>query len=220
MRTADGTSHRVSAGNGLFSLLGFMGLYALLSIVYHPAHDAASSRRGAPAPAAAGAVESRGRRYGDALVLARRADAGRRTSCSTASISASACSTAWVARTPRRARNRAPLDRAGVGRQRGLAARRRRHAVLRVSRALRLQLQRLLPAVHGGALAAHRPRARARAARSPADAVLGRRSCDAIFTGVEHGCSPVFFGAALGNVVRGVPLDPDGYFFVPLWTHF
>ncbi len=30
----------------------------------------------------------------------------------------------------------------------------------------------------------------------------------------------VFFGAALGNVVRGVPLDPSGYFFEPLWTDF
>jgi len=30
----------------------------------------------------------------------------------------------------------------------------------------------------------------------------------------------VFFGAALGNVVRGVPLGPDGYFFEPLWTSF
>jgi cytochrome d ubiquinol oxidase subunit II len=30
----------------------------------------------------------------------------------------------------------------------------------------------------------------------------------------------IFFGAALGNVVRGVPLDPDGYFFQPLWTDF
>jgi cytochrome bd ubiquinol oxidase subunit II len=30
----------------------------------------------------------------------------------------------------------------------------------------------------------------------------------------------VFFGAALGNVVRGVPLDEKGYFFVPLWTNF
>lgn len=28
----------------------------------------------------------------------------------------------------------------------------------------------------------------------------------------------VFFGAALANVIRGVPLQPDGYFFVPLWT--
>lgn len=30
----------------------------------------------------------------------------------------------------------------------------------------------------------------------------------------------VFFGAALGNVVRGVPLDGSGYFFEPLWTNF
>src|SRR3981081_920924 len=29
-----------------------------------------------------------------------------------------------------------------------------------------------------------------------------------------------FFGAALGNVVRGVPLDSSGYFFEPLWTNF
>ena len=30
----------------------------------------------------------------------------------------------------------------------------------------------------------------------------------------------IFFGAALGNVVRGVPLDARGYFFEPLWTNF
>jgi cytochrome bd ubiquinol oxidase subunit II len=30
----------------------------------------------------------------------------------------------------------------------------------------------------------------------------------------------IFFGAALGNVVRGVPLNQDGYFFEPLWTTF
>lgn len=30
----------------------------------------------------------------------------------------------------------------------------------------------------------------------------------------------IFFGAALGNVVRGVPLGKDGYFFEPLWTTF
>jgi cytochrome bd ubiquinol oxidase subunit II len=30
----------------------------------------------------------------------------------------------------------------------------------------------------------------------------------------------VFFGAALGNVVRGVPLDESRYFFEPLWTNF
>jgi cytochrome d ubiquinol oxidase subunit II len=30
----------------------------------------------------------------------------------------------------------------------------------------------------------------------------------------------IFFGAALGNVVRGVPLAADQYFFEPLWTNF
>jgi cytochrome bd ubiquinol oxidase subunit II len=30
----------------------------------------------------------------------------------------------------------------------------------------------------------------------------------------------IFFGAAIGNVVRGVPLGADGYFFEPLWTNF
>ncbi len=30
----------------------------------------------------------------------------------------------------------------------------------------------------------------------------------------------VFFGAALANVIRGVPLQEDGYFFLPLWTNW
>ena len=30
----------------------------------------------------------------------------------------------------------------------------------------------------------------------------------------------IFFGAAIGNVVRGVPLGADGYFFEALWTSF
>jgi cytochrome d ubiquinol oxidase subunit II len=30
----------------------------------------------------------------------------------------------------------------------------------------------------------------------------------------------VFFGAALANVIRGVPLGEDGYFFLPLWTNW
>jgi len=30
----------------------------------------------------------------------------------------------------------------------------------------------------------------------------------------------IFFGAALGNVVRGVPIGADRYFFQPLWTTF
>jgi cytochrome d ubiquinol oxidase subunit II len=30
----------------------------------------------------------------------------------------------------------------------------------------------------------------------------------------------VFYGAALANVIRGVPLQNDGYFFLPLWTNW
>ncbi len=30
----------------------------------------------------------------------------------------------------------------------------------------------------------------------------------------------IFYGAALGNVIRGVPLQKDGYFFLPLWTNW
>jgi cytochrome d ubiquinol oxidase subunit II len=30
----------------------------------------------------------------------------------------------------------------------------------------------------------------------------------------------IFFGAAIGNVMRGVPLGSDGYFFEALWTNF
>src|SRR6266849_5496445 len=42
---------------------------------------------------------------------------------------------------------------------------------------------------------------------------------DAIFS-ISSIPLAVFFGAALGNVVRGVPLDATGYFFEPLWTNF
>ena len=34
MRTQEGFSHKVSAGNGLFTLLGFMGMYTVLSILF------------------------------------------------------------------------------------------------------------------------------------------------------------------------------------------
>ena len=42
---------------------------------------------------------------------------------------------------------------------------------------------------------------------------------DIVF-GLASGLLAIFFGAALGNVVRGVPLDHEGYFFLPLWTDF
>ncbi|HXP88748.1 MAG TPA: cytochrome d ubiquinol oxidase subunit II [Bryobacteraceae bacterium] len=42
---------------------------------------------------------------------------------------------------------------------------------------------------------------------------------DAVFCGSSI-LLAIFFGAALGNVVRGVPLDASGRFFLPLWTNF
>ncbi len=42
---------------------------------------------------------------------------------------------------------------------------------------------------------------------------------DAIFS-ISSILLAIFFGAALGNVVRGVPLNTEGYFFEPLWTNF
>jgi cytochrome bd ubiquinol oxidase subunit II len=42
---------------------------------------------------------------------------------------------------------------------------------------------------------------------------------DNVFAGAS-GLLAIFFGAALGNVVRGVPLDRSGEFFLPLWTDF
>ncbi len=38
--------------------------------------------------------------------------------------------------------------------------------------------------------------------------------------GLASALLTIFFGAALANVLRGVPLQADGYFFLPLWTNW
>jgi len=55
--------------------------------------------------------------------------------------------------------------------------------------------------------------------RSHIDHVLWRQGWDAAFT-ISSLLLAIVFGAALGNLIRGVPLNRDGYFFVPLWTDF
>ena len=55
--------------------------------------------------------------------------------------------------------------------------------------------------------------------RAHSDNSVWRRFFDLVFCGSST-LLIVFFGAALGNVVRGVPLGVDGYFFEPLWTDF
>jgi len=42
---------------------------------------------------------------------------------------------------------------------------------------------------------------------------------DGVF-GLASALLAIFYGAALANVLRGVPLAADGYFFLPLWTNF
>jgi cytochrome d ubiquinol oxidase subunit II len=42
---------------------------------------------------------------------------------------------------------------------------------------------------------------------------------DVVFAGASA-LLALFFGAALGNVLRGVPIDANGNFFLPLWTNF
>jgi cytochrome d ubiquinol oxidase subunit II len=46
-----------------------------------------------------------------------------------------------------------------------------------------------------------------------------RALLDGLF-GISSALLAVFFGAALANVLRGVPLQADGYFFLPLWTNW
>lgn len=48
---------------------------------------------------------------------------------------------------------------------------------------------------------------------------LWRAFWDAIFAAASL-LLAVVFGAALGNIIRGVPLAADGYFFAALWTTF
>ena len=55
--------------------------------------------------------------------------------------------------------------------------------------------------------------------RSYVDHPLWRQLCDVTFFGASL-LLAVVFGVALGNLIRGVPLSRDGYFFVALWTDF
>jgi cytochrome d ubiquinol oxidase subunit II len=55
--------------------------------------------------------------------------------------------------------------------------------------------------------------------RTRLDDTLWKGFFDVIF-GLASILLAIFFGAALGNVIRGVPLNADGYFFEPLWTNW
>jgi cytochrome d ubiquinol oxidase subunit II len=55
--------------------------------------------------------------------------------------------------------------------------------------------------------------------RGHMDNPLWRGFWDFVFTGASA-LLTIFFGVALGNMVRGVPLGADLWFFEPLWTDF
>ena len=55
--------------------------------------------------------------------------------------------------------------------------------------------------------------------RTHLESYIWRSFFDVVFS-VSSILLAIFFGAALGNVVRGVPLNSDGYFFEPLWTNW
>jgi cytochrome d ubiquinol oxidase subunit II len=55
--------------------------------------------------------------------------------------------------------------------------------------------------------------------RHQIDSPLWRAAWDAVFS-LSSAALALFFGIALGNVARGVPIGPDGAFFEPLWTDF
>jgi cytochrome d ubiquinol oxidase subunit II len=55
--------------------------------------------------------------------------------------------------------------------------------------------------------------------RGHVDDKLWKSAWDVIFS-LSSALLALFFGVALGNVVRGVPIDESGWFFSPLWTDF
>jgi cytochrome d ubiquinol oxidase subunit II len=55
--------------------------------------------------------------------------------------------------------------------------------------------------------------------RNHLDMGVWRSLLDGLF-GLASALLTIFFGAALANVLRGVPLQPDGFFFLPLWTNW
>jgi cytochrome d ubiquinol oxidase subunit II len=55
--------------------------------------------------------------------------------------------------------------------------------------------------------------------RNHLDVGVWQTLLDGVF-GVASALLTIFYGAALANVLRGVPLNSSGYFFLPLWTNW
>jgi hypothetical protein len=111
-----------------------------------------------------------------------------------------------------RARRGDRADRADLERQRGLADRRGRRPLLRVPEGLCGRLQRpllglilVLWLLIGRGLGIE--------IRHQIDHPLWRIAWDTVFW-LSSAALALVFGVALGKVVRGVPLGPDGYFHI------
>jgi cytochrome d ubiquinol oxidase subunit II len=55
--------------------------------------------------------------------------------------------------------------------------------------------------------------------RSHIDSAVWRSFFDGVFF-LSSALLAIFLGAALANVIRGVPIGADNYFFLPLWTNW
>ena len=83
---------------------------------------------------------------------------------------------------------------------------------------VRFQFQRILFAADDGALASDSARRIRRIPKPRFRAALGAVLGCCVLS-VERAAG-YFLWRGVGNVVRGVPLDAQGYFFEPLWTNF
>ena len=178
MRTAEGYSKMVIAGNGWFTLLGFMGMYTVLSILFLFLVYREIEHGPVGLPALRQLNEGASGRNRElnmptlwflivalmlvAYVVLDGFDLG-------AGVDPSVCRP-----NGRRARDRDTDDWSGVGRKRSVAARGRRSAVLCVSAAVRVGVQRILSAADDGAVAADAARDRHRVSHSQQQSSMER----------------------------------------------
>ena len=135
---------------------------------------------------------------------------GRATSCSRDSTSASACCCRSCRATSEEREPMFEIDRPGLGRQRGLARRRRGRDVRRLPGVVRDDVLRLLPRAAAHPRAADRARGLVRVARAR-DGPRWRAAWRWANTVGSVGAA-FLWGVALANLVHGVPLDSDGHF--------
>ena len=181
MRTAEGTSPRVSAGNTLFTLIGFSGLYLVIGNPV-PLSRGPRDRARARDPRSSGsdrarAGAGRGDRVMEALWFA--IVAGMLAVYVVLDGFDFGAGFLHLVRGPDRrgATHGARRHRPGVGRERGLAPRRRRRA-LHVAFPARVRggLQRVLPAADAAALGASSSAASRSSSGATSPTRSGRRS--------------------------------------------